>query len=55
MDTTAGPLMVIFEMLQRSGEVPEHWKRVNVTSVFKRGKEDPEKYQPVSLTQSLER
>lgn len=45
VDVTAGPLMVVFEMLQRTGEVPKYWKRVHVPLVFKTGKEDPGKYQ----------
>ena len=32
------------------GEVPEHWKRANTTSVFKNGKEDPRKHRPDSFT-----
>ncbi|GAB0210180.1 mitochondrial enolase superfamily member 1 [Grus japonensis] len=35
----------------RTGEVPEDWRKANVTPVFKKGKkEDPGNYRPVSLT-----
>ncbi|PKU30008.1 rna-directed dna polymerase from mobile element jockey- hypothetical protein [Limosa lapponica baueri] len=34
----------------RTGEVPEDWRKASVTPVFKKGKEDPGNYRPVSLT-----
>ncbi|KGL81389.1 RNA-directed DNA polymerase from mobile element jockey, partial [Tinamus guttatus] len=47
----AKPLSIIFERSWRTGEVPEDWKKANVTPVFKKGKkEDPGNYRPVSLT-----
>ncbi|PKU40633.1 rna-directed dna polymerase from mobile element jockey-like [Limosa lapponica baueri] len=47
----AGPLSIIFERSRRTGEVPEDWRKANVTPVFKKGKkEDPGNYRPVSLT-----
>ncbi|KAJ7395231.1 hypothetical protein BTVI_156999 [Pitangus sulphuratus] len=49
--TIASLLMIIFERLWRSGEVPEDWKKLNVTLIFKKGKkEDPGYYRPVGLT-----
>ena len=39
---------VTFGQSWQSGEVPEDWKKANVTSVFK--KEHTGKYRPVSLT-----
>ncbi|KAK4825472.1 LOW QUALITY PROTEIN: hypothetical protein QYF61_027627 [Mycteria americana] len=39
---------IIFGQSWQSGEVPEDWKKANVTSVFK--KEHTGKYRPVSLT-----
>ncbi|GAB0204475.1 mitochondrial enolase superfamily member 1 [Grus japonensis] len=44
------PLFIIFERSWRTGEVPEDWRKANVTLVFKKGKkEDPGNYRPVSL------
>uniref|UniRef100_A0A8B9PGQ4 Reverse transcriptase domain-containing protein n=1 Tax=Apteryx owenii TaxID=8824 RepID=A0A8B9PGQ4_APTOW len=50
-DVIAKPLSIIFERSWRTGEVPEDWKKANVTPVFQKGKkEDPGNYRPVSLT-----
>ncbi|GAB0185837.1 mitochondrial enolase superfamily member 1 [Grus japonensis] len=45
------PVSIIFERSWRTGEVPEDWRKANVTLVFKKGKkEDPGNYRPVSFT-----
>ncbi|XP_064915588.1 uncharacterized protein LOC135579185 isoform X1 [Columba livia] len=50
-EVTAGPLSVIFAKSWETGEVPEDWRKANVTAVFKKGKkEDPGNYRPVSLS-----
>ncbi|XP_068784959.1 RNA-directed DNA polymerase from mobile element jockey isoform X3 [Struthio camelus] len=50
-DVIARPLSIILERSWRSGEVPEDWKKANVTPVFKKGKkEEPGNYRPVRLT-----
>ncbi|GAB0178126.1 mitochondrial enolase superfamily member 1 [Grus japonensis] len=50
-DVTAKPLSIIFERSWRTGEVPEDWRKANVTLVFKKGKkEDLGNYRSVSLT-----
>ncbi|KFV88526.1 RNA-directed DNA polymerase from mobile element jockey, partial [Struthio camelus australis] len=50
-DVIARPLSIIFERSWQLGEVPEDWKKANVTPVFKKGKkEEPGNYRPVSLT-----
>jgi len=55
-DVVAEPLSIIFERSWRTGEVPEDWRKANVTPVFKKGKkEDPGNYRPVSLTSILGR
>jgi len=53
-DVIAEPLSIIFERSWRTGEVPEDWRKANVTPIFKKGKkEDPGNYRPVSLTSIL--
>jgi len=50
-DVIVEPLSIISERSWRTGEVPEDWKKANVTPVFKKGKkEDPGNYGPGSLT-----
>ncbi|GAB0204010.1 mitochondrial enolase superfamily member 1 [Grus japonensis] len=50
-DVIARPLSIIFERSWRTGEVPEDWRKANVTLVFKKDrKEDQGNYRPVSLT-----
>ncbi|KFV80921.1 RNA-directed DNA polymerase from mobile element jockey, partial [Struthio camelus australis] len=50
-DVIARPLSILLERSWRSGEVPEAWKKANVTPVFQKGKkEEPGNYRPVSLT-----
>jgi len=49
-DVIAEPLSIIFERSWTT-EVPEDWRKANVTAIFKKGKkEDPGNYRPVSLT-----
>jgi len=51
VDVIDEPLSIIFERFWRTGEVPEDWRKANVTPVFKKGKkEDPGNYRTVSFT-----
>ncbi|PKU49450.1 rna-directed dna polymerase from mobile element hypothetical protein [Limosa lapponica baueri] len=51
VDVISRPLSVIFEKSWRLGDIPEDWKKTNVTFIYKKGlKEDPENYRPISLT-----
>ena len=50
-DSMVGPLFHLFNSSMQSGEVPEDWRRANVTALHKKGsKKDPGNYRPVSLT-----
>jgi hypothetical protein len=45
------PISLIFQRSSASGELPEEWKKANITSVFKKGgRSDVKNYRPVSLT-----
>ena len=45
------PLTDIFRKSVASGEVPEDWRKANITCIFKTGnRQDPGNYRPVSLT-----
>jgi len=37
-DVIPEPLSIIFERSWRTGEVPEDWRKANVTPIFKKGK-----------------
>ncbi|KAK4816776.1 hypothetical protein QYF61_022888 [Mycteria americana] len=49
-DVIARPCLVIFDRSWQLGEMPEDWRKANGTLIFKKGKEDPGNYRPVSLT-----
>ncbi|KAK4816812.1 hypothetical protein QYF61_023499 [Mycteria americana] len=52
-DAVVRLLSIIFEKSWRLGDVPEDWKKANVTLIYKESlKEDPRNYRPISL-QSL--
>lgn len=49
-DVTRRPFSTVFERSRWSGEVPKHQKKVNVTSIFKKGQNgDPGNHSLVSL------
>ncbi|KFP70864.1 hypothetical protein N310_03098, partial [Acanthisitta chloris] len=50
-DEVAKPLSIIFQKSWQSAEVPDDWKKGNITPVFKNGKaEEPGNYRSASLT-----
>ncbi|KFP26754.1 hypothetical protein N325_11909, partial [Colius striatus] len=51
VEVIAKPLSIIFSKSWRTGEVPEDWRKANVTPVFTKGKKaDLGNYRLVSLT-----
>ncbi|PKU35284.1 hypothetical protein llap_14412 [Limosa lapponica baueri] len=49
-DIIVTPLSIIFEKLWRLEDIPEDWKKANVTPNYKNGlKEDPGNYGPITL------
>ncbi|KFP88552.1 RNA-directed DNA polymerase from mobile element jockey, partial [Acanthisitta chloris] len=53
-DVVAKSLSIIFDKLWQSGEVPDNWKKRNITPIFRKGKaEEPENYRLISLTSVL--
>ena len=48
------PLKIVFNKSIQEGKIPEEWKKVNVTAIFKKGdKYNPNNYSPVSLTSAV--
>ena len=46
-----GPLLLIYRKSLQTSEVPEDWRKGNVTPVYKKGKRyQAENYRPISLT-----
>ncbi|KFR13862.1 RNA-directed DNA polymerase from mobile element jockey, partial [Opisthocomus hoazin] len=53
-DVIAEPLSIIFERSWRTGEVPEDWRKANVTPIFKKGKkQDSGNYRPPNSLTSV--
>lgn len=50
VDTKARPFMIIIERFWGSSELPEDWKKANLTPIFKKDKEDPGNYLQAGLT-----
>uniref|UniRef100_A0A452HQ50 RNA-directed DNA polymerase from mobile element jockey n=1 Tax=Gopherus agassizii TaxID=38772 RepID=A0A452HQ50_9SAUR len=45
------PLVIIFEKSQKTGEIPDDWKRADIVPIYKKGNKDNSgNYRPVSLT-----
>ena len=48
------PLSEIFQRFISTGDVPNDWKKANITCIFKKGnKQKPTNYRPVSLISVL--
>ncbi|KAK4815769.1 hypothetical protein QYF61_007187 [Mycteria americana] len=51
LEAIGQPLSIAFEKLWRSGDIPEDWKKANVTPIYKKGlKEDRGNYRLISHT-----
>ena len=51
---TSLPLSMISKESLRTGEIPEDWRKANITPIFKkRSKNYPANYRPVSLTSQV--
>lgn len=46
-------LSIAFQCLRVAREVPVNWKLKNVVLIFRKSKEDPSNFSPVSLTSVL--
>ena len=54
VDHIVEPLTLIFKESISTSEMPEDWKRANITAIFKKGaKNNPSKYRPVNLTSQV--
>ena len=53
-DTIKAPLCLIFRDTLQSEQIPDDWRKANVTPIFKKGdRNDPANYRPVSLTSQV--
>ena len=51
IDSFSVALTILFQKSIESSEIPEDWKKANITALYKKGvKSDPGNYRPISLT-----
>ena len=50
-DEVATPLTILFRKSIDEGRIPDDWRKINVTPIYKKGsRAEPGNYRPVSLT-----